>query len=178
VHICSIVDGEEVELPESPFEMTATGADWEAGVDFSYTRQLTEPGLYGYWFEAADPQDYATGAPARRHMRGPRVNEEFASVPLIIAAAVALPTRAGGAQLTFTLSAAGCVTAEVLNIAGRKVGMIVCDRQMEAGANTLSWNGRNAAGLAVPSGMYLIRLRARNDTGSQAQCLAPLHLAR
>ncbi|MCD6361427.1 MAG: hypothetical protein J7M38_11275 [Armatimonadetes bacterium] len=178
VHIFRLVDGEEVELPDSPFDMLATGSDWAGGVDFLYTGRLTEPGLYGYWFEAADAWDDARGVPARRHMRGPRVRDPFAVQPLMVTAAVALPTHAGGAQVTFTLSAPAAVSAEVLNIAGRRVATLAGDRQVQAGANTLSWNGCNSGGLRVPAGVYLIRLCARGDNGAQTQTMVPVHLSR
>ncbi|HUS80364.1 MAG TPA: hypothetical protein VM283_03785, partial [Armatimonadota bacterium] len=178
VHIAAVAGGVETELPGSPFDMTAQGDSWLTGVQFRYTRRLTEPGLYGYWFEASDGMDAAVGPPAERHMIGPRMSEDVGSTPLAVTSAVAGATGAGGAQVTFTVSARGCVTAEVLNIAGRRVRLLVSDREMPAGTNTLAWNGRNAGGLAAPSGVYLIRLSVSGATGARAQAIAPVMVRR
>ncbi|MGC9319547.1 MAG: FlgD immunoglobulin-like domain containing protein, partial [Armatimonadota bacterium] len=79
-----------------------------------------------------------------------------------------------GAQISFTLSAAGSVTVDVLNIAGRTIRRIVTDRECDAGLQTLSWDGRSERGTKVPSGMYLIRVTAAAPTGEQCQGLTTL----
>ncbi|MGC9320008.1 MAG: FlgD immunoglobulin-like domain containing protein [Armatimonadota bacterium] len=81
-----------------------------------------------------------------------------------------------GAQISFTLSAAGTVTVDVLNIAGRTIKRIVSDRECDAGLQTVSWDGRSERGTKVPSGMYLIRVTAAARTGEQCQRLATLRL--
>jgi len=50
------------------------------------------------------------------------------------------------------------VTLEVFNIHGQKIRTLVNSRQ-PAGTHVAVWNGRNSAGLGVPSGMYLYRFR-------------------
>ncbi|MEA3402517.1 MAG: FlgD immunoglobulin-like domain containing protein [Armatimonadota bacterium] len=79
-----------------------------------------------------------------------------------------------GAQISFTLSAAGQVTVDVLNIAGRTVKRLVADRECDAGLQTVSWDGRSDSGTQVPSGIYLIRVTATAPTGEQAQGLATM----
>ncbi|MGC9318673.1 MAG: DUF7619 domain-containing protein [Armatimonadota bacterium] len=76
-----------------------------------------------------------------------------------------------GAQISFTLSAAGSVTVDVLNIAGRTIKRIVTDRECDPGLQTVNWNGRSERGTKVPSGMYLIRVSAAAPTGEQCQGL-------
>ena len=88
------------------------------------------------------------------------------------------PTNAGGAQITFALSADAAVTAEVMNIAGRPVKRVVEDRSMEAGTNTLIWDGTSSRGLPVPSGVYLIRVQARDPSGAQSQAIATVQMRR
>ena len=86
-----------------------------------------------------------------------------------------LQTSACTAQISFGLTADASVTAEVLNIAGRKVRLITTDQAMEAGIGTLLWDGRNSGGAAVPSGMYLIRLTVHDTSGTQSlpgECIA------
>jgi len=96
---------------------------------------------------------------------------------LTISSLAAAPTAAGAA-LTFTLSADASVTCEVLNIAGRAVRMIVADRPMTEGIKSLTWDGRNAAGLRVPGGMYLVRMTATGASGSQWTAMGTLNLTR
>jgi len=66
---------------------------------------------------------------------------------------------------------------EVLNIAGRTVRTLIVG-QSEPGQTTLSWNLRDNGGTMVPAGTYLVRLRARDDTGRQTQALRPLQITR
>ncbi len=87
-------------------------------------------------------------------------------------------TRAGTAQICFGLTADASVTAEVLNIAGRKVRLITTNQAMEAGVGTLLWDGRNANGAAVPSGMYLIRLTVHDASGTQSQAVGRVNIIR
>ncbi len=70
------------------------------------------------------------------------------------------------------------MTCEVLNIAGRAVKTIVADRPMAQGINSLAWDGRNAAGLRVPGGMYLVRMTATASSGARWTCMGTLSLTR
>ena len=99
------------------------------------------------------------------------------SGPLVVSAMAALQANTGGVQISFTLSAAADVEVTVLNIAGRTVRSIDASPRA-AGQSTLSWNLRDARGSAVPSGLYLVRLRANDDTGRQAQALRPMQITR
>ncbi len=82
------------------------------------------------------------------------------------------------AQVVFTFSTQAAATVDVTNIAGRPIRRLVTDRQCEAGINTLLWDGRSANGLAVPSGMYLITIAARNEDGATANAVTTLSLNR
>ncbi|MCH7939496.1 MAG: hypothetical protein IID13_07105 [Candidatus Marinimicrobia bacterium] len=48
---------------------------------------------------------------------------------------------------------------------GREVVRLV-DRQLEAGYHSLIWNGRDARGRDVPTGLYIARLVTANYTKS------------
>lgn len=87
------------------------------------------------------------------------------------------PTRAGGAQIVFSLSAPAEVTVMVLNAAGRIVRALptaTCGQ----GLSTLLWDGRTDAGLGAPAGTYLVRVTARSTGGAQTSGLATLQLRR
>jgi len=96
----------------------------------------------------------------------------------VVIGALSVQPTAVGAEVVFSLSADASVTAEMLNIAGRPVAMLVSDREMTKGANTLAWNGRNSAGLAVPSGVYLVRLKAADASGGKCQVLGTVSISR
>lgn len=98
----------------------------------------------------------------------------IAALGMTVAAA---PTRAGGAQIVISLSGAGDLSAEVMNVAGRGVRQWSGLRG-KSGANTLLWDGKAASGLAVPSGPYLIAVTCRSGDGQQQRQLARVQLAR
>jgi len=162
-----------VQIAGSPFDMVPGLGTPDTGQRFYLNRRLREEGTWSYRFSAKSGGVWATGEPASRK-KGPTIN---AKSSVVITSLACAPT-ALGAQLSFTLSAEGSVTAEVLNIAGRPVRLIVQDRSLPAGLNTLSWDGRSGAGLSVPSGTYLIRLSAAGADGSASRSLGAVTLQR
>ncbi len=97
--------------------------------------------------------------------------------PLVVAGMTVMQGASEGAEIVFTLSSAAEVEVQVLNIAGRTIRTVAMGAR-EPGQSTLSWNLRDNAGTLVPSGMYLVRMTARDDTGRQAQALRPLQITR
>ena len=98
--------------------------------------------------------------------------------PLSSAALAVSGTRAAatgvGAEIAFTLSAQAEVTASVLNIAGRPVATICRGRECEAGTHRLLWNACADSGLKVPSGRYVVQVRARGAEGAEATALTTI----
>jgi hypothetical protein len=92
--------------------------------------------------------------------------------------ASALPGRGGGAEVVFTLSSSAEVSVTVLNLAGRPVATVCRSRPTQAGLQRLAWSGRSDQGMAVPSGLYLVRIDAHGEHGQQATALARLLLTR
>lgn len=105
----------------------------------------------------------------RTHLRSSR--------PLVVTGMSVMQSTNGSAQIIFTLSNAADVEVEVLNIAGRTVRTLAAGPR-DPGQNTLSWNLRDNSGTMVPGGMYLVRMRARDDVGRQTQALRPLQITR
>lgn len=66
-----------------------------------------------------------------------------------------------GTQIRFDLPKAGPVSVEIYNALGQKVITLV-NGHLAAGVKIVSWDGRDGRGLAVPSGIYFYRLRARD----------------
>jgi hypothetical protein len=68
----------------------------------------------------------------------------------------------GSTALRFAIPAAGPVRLTVFNVAGRRVADLV-NGTLPAGTHTVSWNGRDADGRNVASGVYLYRLEAAGE---------------
>jgi hypothetical protein len=66
-------------------------------------------------------------------------------------------------SLRFALPASGPVNLSVFDVAGRRVATLV-NRSLDAGVHTIAWDGRDAAGASVASGVYLYRLEANGRT--------------
>ncbi len=69
-------------------------------------------------------------------------------------------------SIPFTLAAAGAVRLQVYDLRGRLVRTL-WDGPLAAGAHRLDWDGRNAAGRPVASGVYLYRLEAGGQVHSR-----------
>jgi hypothetical protein len=71
-------------------------------------------------------------------------------------------------RIVFELSEseAPSVTLEVIDSAGRRVRTLRADAPMTPGRHNLDWNGLDAAGRPVASGVYHLRLITRGETRS------------
>jgi hypothetical protein len=90
----------------------------------------------------------------------------------------ALATAGGGAQITYALAAPAQVSADILNLGGALIRTVSTGTLSPAGISTLVWDGRNAAGSAVPAGMYLVRLTVASDSGERTTALRSLSVSR
>jgi hypothetical protein len=86
-----------------------------------------------------------------------------------------LTLRTTGAQpnpaavaVSYVVSADATITAEVLNLAGRKVATLTRGATVSAGTNALTWNLTSENGTKVPAGRYLVRLEAATADGQRA----------
>jgi len=97
---------------------------------------------------------------------------------LSVAGLAAAPIAAGGADISCVLSADAAVSVRVMNIAGVPIRTVCRDRACAAGAVRLQWDGRSDRALPVPSGAYLIEVRAVTDSGQEVRSLVQTHLGR
>lgn len=74
--------------------------------------------------------------------------------------------------IAYHLRTAAAVKLTVYNVLGQKVRALVNERRQQAGTHRIQWDGRDDAGRAVTSGMYLYRL----ETDDQAQTKSMLLL--
>lgn len=83
------------------------------------------------------------------------------------------PLRAGqAAALRFTLPSAGRLRVAIYNTAGRRL-RVLADGPRAAGAGTLRWDGRDAAGHHLPAGVYLARVESGERLATRKLVLLP-----
>jgi len=74
--------------------------------------------------------------------------------------------------LSFSLDEAADVSLNIYDARGRHVRGLVADRWTAAGGHEVSWNGTDDAGRPMPSGLYLVQLRAGQQVRSGRMVLA------
>jgi len=62
-------------------------------------------------------------------------------------------------QIEFTLPNASDVTLEIYNLHGQRVQSLE-SAQLDAGNHRYQWNGQSSKGEPLPTGIYMLRLRA------------------
>lgn len=79
--------------------------------------------------------------------------------------------RATGRSLStirFSLSEAANVTVAIVDSGGQEVRVLAANVARNAGANIITWNGRNTAGSLVAAGEYTFKINATDGSGKQA----------
>ena len=75
-----------------------------------------------------------------------------------------------GTEIRYLLSEKSQVQLEVFNMLGQRV-LVLVDQEQEGGSHAVSWNGVDAAGRPLASGVYLYRLRANDFTATRKMVL-------
>ena len=63
------------------------------------------------------------------------------------------------------------VSAEVFDLQGGRVRTLATDREFPAGTQALSWDGRNDAGVGLPTGVYFVKVRVATHSESRRAVL-------
>ncbi len=87
-------------------------------------------------------------------------------------------TRGQAVSVTYTLSSAATVKVRVLSSSGKLVTDLAATSEAGRGVNTVTWNGRNAEGTAMPAGAYMVDITAANEDGQVARAVQPVVLTR
>lgn len=69
-------------------------------------------------------------------------------------------------QIEFGISRSGHVSISIYNVSGRWIANLT-DQTWQAGAHLVKWNGQNSSGKMVPSGSYLVVMKATGFTVSK-----------
>ena len=80
-------------------------------------------------------------------------------------------SRGIGASLAYTLSQEAACRISVRSAAGRTV-RVLGPQQNRAGLNLVQWDGRSAAGQALPRGAYLVEIVAENELHERARAIS------
>jgi len=75
-------------------------------------------------------------------------------------------------EISVRLPISGRVQIAILEVSGRRVRMLTATRIQKASVIKTAWDGKNEAGLAVASGMYLVRVTTETKSLSQKIILA------
>ncbi|MFP3904609.1 MAG: hypothetical protein ACLFWB_10250, partial [Armatimonadota bacterium] len=123
-------------------------------------------------------QAYTYNVTSDSNTRRFRLTVEPRSVGSLVVSTASASQSGEGAVVTYNVTKPCKVSMRVMNMAGRCVRVIATDRVAQAGVNTETWNLRNTGGAPVPSGMYLIEVRAQAENGQQSRGLTKLMLNR
>lgn len=150
-------------------DVSDIGSSWSVWVEDPSTGQVTDIGRGGRYSFTMAANEGARVLVLRLTRR---------AGGLTLASVTAQQNGAGGAQVTFTLSAPARCAVRVLNIAGRVVRTVESERLRPQGANEVIWNGRSDQGTLVPGGLYLVVVEAVGEDGARARAMGSLALRR
>jgi len=97
---------------------------------------------------------------------------------LIISELRAATRGTAGTSFSYNLSASANLRAQIVGGNGSVVRDVAQGRAVTRGVNQLIWDGKNAQGVSVPSGTYILKLTATDDQGRQATAALPITLVR
>ena len=109
-------------------------------------------------------------APIAAHQSGVESRKEDAQIPTVYSLAQNHPNPFNPTtRIQFGLPEASDVRLSIFNILGQEVATIISEA-VPAGYRTVEWNSTNSSGNALPSGVYIYRLKATSLTnGTQFQ---------
>lgn len=137
----------------------------EAEVDFPQYDFIVPPGgLLVYWRVRANLADQCSSDYTNSYKYTDVKNVAGDVVPVSYKLSQNYPNPFNaGTVIDFTLRNSGHVKLEVFNILGQSVITLV-DGEKPAGIYSVEWDGQNARGQSVPSGMYFYRLNTDRFT--------------
>ncbi|MGQ9488554.1 MAG: FlgD immunoglobulin-like domain containing protein, partial [Armatimonadota bacterium] len=90
-------------------------------------------------------------------------------------------TRSAGSnrvQITYTLSTEASVAVQITDASGKPIRALQAGQAIGRGVNSVTWDGRNGAGIAVPAGAYVVKITATTEDGQTASVVQPVVLTR
>jgi len=105
------------------------------------------------------------------------IAEPSAQTALRVSAVRVRATRGSGFTIDYMLSAEAQVQITITDAAGKALTSIVRNTR-SAGIHSVTWNGRDSKGVAVPAGSYLVRIEATSPEGERARVVTPIVITR
>jgi len=91
------------------------------------------------------------------------INEDVVTQPVTYALEQNYPNPFNpSTNIKFSLAETGPVTVAIYNVRGQLVKTLMRDNVMQSGYHVIYWNGQNAGGEQVGSGVYIYRIKAGN----------------
>ncbi|GIV20249.1 MAG: hypothetical protein KatS3mg023_2000 [Armatimonadota bacterium] len=90
-------------------------------------------------------------------------------------------TRSAGStrvQISYALSTEASVAVQITDATGKPIRALQAGQAAGRGVNSITWDGRNSAGVAVPAGAYMVRITATTEDGQTASVVQPIVLTR
>ncbi len=142
------------------FDLSTVGLEWARFVKITDLGDIKKEGPWNGDFDldAVVAVNYEPGLPAGVD------NEEQTPKRFQLAQNYPNPFNPG-TTISFYLAAPADASLEVFNVQGRLVARLT-DGPLSAGWHECVWDGRDASGAAVGSGVYLARLRIGGETKS------------
>jgi hypothetical protein len=132
------------------------------------TRALATTGAYTYNSgDQAAPRRFAI-----------IVKQVTANSRLVIGDLRSTGRSSGSMAFSYTLTGAASVRAQIVGTNGNIVRSLVQGRAAVEGTNALVWDGRDARGISVPTGTYLMKLTASDTEGRSATAILPVTVVR
>lgn len=145
----------------SMFHPMSGGYAWDngPGVPENFSIAIAQPGWYGLVVSKLLTADAPLEGTYRLRIgRGGTAVDDVATAPAAIAEVSPNPFNPS-TRIAFDLAAAGDVRLEVFDVQGALVRVLAAAR-FDSGRHEVAWDGRDADGRALPSGVYMARLRA------------------
>lgn len=129
------------------------------------------------WMRTASSYTFRSGRGVTRRQFVVEMDTDN-QLPLRITQVKAHQTRGGAVTLQFSLSKAASTRVQVLSAGGKPVREIERAVSRNAGLQSLQWDGRDASGVALPAGAYLVEVTAVTDELEQTRAVVPIVLKR
>ncbi len=146
-------------------DLDAGAGDLVTGRPYTVRLALAEAGQYGSRFRFQNEAGQDAAWPASGYAAWPRVETATGTPPAgVTKLHEPAPNPANpGTVVSYVLARDGVVDLDVYDLSGRLVGRLGGGWH-SAGIQRVYWDGRDVAGRAVPSGTYLVRMRADGAT--------------
>jgi Phosphodiester glycosidase/FlgD Ig-like domain len=125
-----------------------------------------DPGIYQFTWNTYDAEGtWHWNVKATDDLGRSSAADQSFQYDLTVAALKVPKASKGGAKVTFTLARAASVTLQIKTSFGTVVETNP-PAALEAGAQSLSWDGRASTGIAAPAGAYIAEVTAVSSVGT------------